>query len=320
MTLDIRHDWSEQEVFSLLSSPIEDLCERASRLHQKYGHRDVQQCKLLSVKTGGCAEDCGYCSQSAHFKTQLTSEPLLSVENVLAQAREAKEEGASRFCMGAAWRQVPKGEAFERLLQMIRGVADLKLEVCCTLGMADESQLQAMKEAGLTAYNHNLDTGRDYYKNIVTTRTYDERLETLRAVRQIGVQICSGGIIGLGESLKDRAQLLQELATINPHPESVPINLLVPIEGTPLYEKAKPVPFEEFLRMIAAARITMPRSRVRLSAGRNQLSEEEQLKCFAVGANSIFIGEKLLTAENTTEAFDKRLVERWASVQEAPAM
>lgn len=303
---DFRYDWTAEETLDLLSGPLEPLLTRARTAHAKYAAPDIQRCVLLSVKTGGCPEDCGYCSQSAHYKTPIESEPLLNAEGVLSQAREAKKSGASRFCMGAAWRDVPKGSRFENILTMIRGVSDLGMEVCCTLGMATEKELSRMKEAGLTAYNHNLDTSRDYYPKIATTRTYDDRLETLRAARKAGVQLCAGGILGLGESPLDRASLLAQLASFNPHPESVPINLLVPIQGTPL-ENQPPVPFEEFLRTLATARILMPRSRVRLSAGRNLLTQDQQMACFSVGANSIFSGEQLLTTPNVPAEKDKQL-------------
>jgi biotin synthase len=306
----IRHDWTADEILSLMTGSLDALLKQAAQVHQEFAAQDVQQCVLLSVKTGGCPEDCGYCSQSAHYKANLSGEPLLDVDRVLAEATAAREGGATRFCMGAAWRQVPEGERFDRLLHMIEGVAATGMEVCCTLGMANQSQLEKMKAAGLTAYNHNLDTSREYYPQVVTTRSYDDRLKTLRAARQAGVQLCSGGILGLGESLRDRAAMLAELAALNPHPESVPINLLVPIEGTPQMETTEPVPFEEFLRMVATARIVMPRSRVRLSAGRNSLTEEQQLVCFRAGANSIFVGEKLLTTPNVPRERDEALQKR----------
>lgn len=314
--MDIRHDWTTDEVHALLTSPLDELLRRAAETHAKYGAQDVQQCMLLSVKTGACPEDCGYCSQSAHFKTKLQPEALMDVDSVLATAREAKEGGATRFCMGAAWREVPPetDRRFDAMLKMISGVAELGLEVCCTLGMAKESQLRKMREAGLTAYNHNLDTSREHYANVITTRTYDDRLETIRAAQRAGVQVCCGGILGLGESVRDRAAMLAELAALDPHPESVPVNLLVPIEGTPL-QGAAPVPFEEFLRVVAAARILMPKSRVRLSAGRNTLSEAEQMMCFSVGANSIFVGEKLLTAPNVAWEKDQAMYRKLETTQ-----
>jgi biotin synthase len=303
---DIRHDWTLDEILDLFHQPSPEICDRAREIHLKYGAQDVQKCVLLSIKTGACPEDCGYCSQSAHFKTTVDAEPLMQVDSVLSKAREAKEAGASRFCMGAAWREIPRDGRFEKLLQMVEGVSELGMEVCCTLGMATEAQLSQLKEAGLTAYNHNLDTSREHYPNIISTRNYDDRLKTLQAARNAGVQVCCGGILGMGETTKDRASLLWELARMNPHPESVPVNLLVPIKGTPL-EQAESVGFDEFLKMVAIARILMPRSRVRLSAGRNTLTQEQQLQCFNVGANSIFMGEKLLTAPNVPWVEDLEL-------------
>ncbi len=318
--MDIRHDWTTDEVLALLTGPLESLLERARRLHADYAEADVQQCELLSIKTGGCAENCGYCSQSGHFKTSVKAEPLLDPETVIATARRAKEDGASRFCMGAAWRAVPvDGPRFDNLLQMISGVAELGIEVCGTFGMADQGQLTRMKAAGLTAYNHNLDTSREHYGNIVTTRTYDERLETIRAARKAGVQVCCGGILGMGETERDRAALLAELGSFDPHPESVPMNLLVPVAGTPL-ENAPPVPFEEFLRGVATARVVMPRSRVRLSAGRNTLTEAQQLACFEAGANSIFVGEKLLTTPNVAPQTDRDLYAKLVQSSLSPAV
>ncbi len=304
-----RHDWTVEEVTGLFALPWETLRARAKAVHAQFGAPDVQKCELLSVKTGGCPEDCGYCSQSAHFKTPVERENMLSVSEVLGAAKQASENGASRFCMGTAWRQVPQGEKFDSVLQMIRGVRELGMEACVTLGMATEDQLVQMKEAGLTSYNHNLDTSREHYPKIVSTRTYDDRLRTLKAVREAGVQICSGGILGMGEETRDRAAMLVELSSFNPHPESVPLNLLVPIEGTPL-EDVPPLEFDEFVRTVAVARIMMPSTRVRLSAGRNRLSQEEQLACFEVGANSIFMGEKLLTTPNVPLSKDRELYER----------
>lgn len=305
--MDIRHDWTTDEVFGLLNQPLPELLNRAEALHREHAALDVQQCQLLSVKTGACPEDCGYCSQSAHFKTDVAVEPLLSVDRVVTEAKEARAQGATRFCMGAAWRDIPQDQRFDKVLKMIEGVAAQGMEVCCTMGMATPQQLEQMAAAGLTAYNHNLDTSREHYSKIVTTRTYDDRLETLKAARRAGVQLCSGGILGMGETARDRAAMLAELAGFNPHPESVPINLLVPIEGTPL-EKTPPLPFEDFLRTVAVARVVMPKSRVRLSAGRNTLSQEQQLQCFKAGANSIFVGEKLLTTENVPRENDQALL------------
>jgi biotin synthase len=303
----IRHNWTRQEVFDLMNLDLETLLAKARAIHQEFGAKDVQQCVLLSVKTGACPEDCKYCSQSAHYKTELSPEPLMDVEKVKSAAWQAKENGATRFCMGAAWRSIPRGPRFNAVLEMVREVSKTGMEVCCTLGMAEEDQLTALKEAGLTAYNHNLDTSREHYSTVITSRTYDDRLRTLAAARKAGVQVCCGGILGMGETLWDRAGLLTELSTMNPHPESVPINLLVPIEGTPM-ESAKSVPFDEFLRTVATARIVMPKSRVRLSAGRNELTDEQQLQCFSVGANSIFVGEKLLTTPNVDWERDRAMM------------
>lgn len=316
--MEIRHDWTTEEVLGLLTGPKEPLLERAAELHARYAAQDVQKCELLSVKTGGCQEDCGYCSQSAHYKTDIGPEKMLDSVSVLKTAEQARAKGASRFCMGTAWRQVPDDQRFESMLEMIRGVAKMGMEVCCTLGMATEPQLSRMREAGLTAYNHNLDTSREHYPKIISTRTYDDRLDTLKAARTAGVQLCCGGILGLGESERDRAALLAELSHFNPHPESVPINLLVPVAGTPL-ESAPPVPFEQFLRMVATARIVLPRSRVRLSAGRNRLTQEEQIQCFRVGANSIFLGEKLLTTGNVPVSEDETLFAKWEKTRGTPA-
>jgi biotin synthase len=305
----IRHDWDLAEVFALFEMELIALKIHARQIHEAFGAQDVQKCMLLSVKTGGCPEDCGYCSQSAHYKTEISSDALMKVPEVLSQAHAAKDRGATRFCMGSAWKQIPNDRRFEDVLQMVEGVSALGMEVCCTLGTANENQLTRLKEAGLTAYNHNLDTSREFYPKVVTTRSYDERLTTLRAARKAGVQVCCGGILGLGESVRDRAALLVELSSMDPHPESVPVNLLVPVEGTPL-EGAMAVPFEDFIRVVAIARILMPKSRVRLSAGRNQLSQQQQLECFSVGANSIFVGEKLLTAPNVEIDEDEILLEK----------
>lgn len=315
MGMTIRHNWTTDEVLDLLAQDLELLEQHAQAVHAEFGDLDIQQCELLSIKTGGCPEDCGYCAQSAHHKAQLTRENLLDVSAVLETAGEARKNGAERFCMGAAWKSVPKGKPFESLLKMIRGVDELGMEVCCTFGTANEEQLRAMKDAGLKAYNHNLDTSREHYPNIVSTRSYDERLETIAAAQRAGVEVCCGGILGMGESLRDRASLMAELGRMDPHPQSVPVNLLVPVEGTPL-ENTEPIDFEEFLRVVAVARIVMPRSRVRLSAGRNTLTEEQQLRCFQVGANSIFVGEKLLTTPNVPWKQDR---EMYRKLNTAPA-
>ncbi len=304
-----------QTALNLYEKPFFDLLFEAHTVHRAFhAPQDIQRCVLLSIKTGGCAEDCGYCSQSAHHKTGLERRPLLSVEDVTVAATQAKDAGAQRFCMGAAWRQAPEGEQFERVLQMVRVVKSLGMEACTTLGMLTPAQAVQLKEAGLDAYNHNLDTSREYYPKIVTTRTYDDRLNTLRAARTAGLTVCSGGIIGLGESVQDRCALVAELASLDPQPESVPINLLMPVAGTPL-ENAPAVAVTDLVRTIAVARILMPRSRVRLSAGRVHLSQEAQLLALFAGANSIFIGEKLLTTANTTLSADEELLSSLAGAQ-----
>jgi biotin synthase len=292
----------------LYQLPFFDLLFESHSIHRKF-HRpaDIQRCFLLSIKTGACPEDCHYCGQSAHYETGLKREPLLSVEQVRHAATAAKERGAQRFCMGAAWRQAPEGAQFELVLQMVREVKALGLEACVTLGMLTPDQAIALKGAGLDAYNHNLDTSREYYPKIITTRTYDDRLATIRSARAAGLTICSGGILGLGESAEDRCRMLAELAGLDPQPESVPINLLMSIPGTPL-EKAPPVSSVDLIRTIASARLLMPSSRVRLAAGRIQLSQEAQLLAFFAGANSIFIGDKLLTAPNPTAADDETVL------------
>jgi len=280
-------------------------------VHRRH-HADgqVQLASLLSIKTGACPEDCKYCPQSAHYakKTGLEREALLDVDDVLAKARLAKETGATRFCMGAAWREVKDGDAFDSVLAMVRGVRALDMEACVTLGMLTEDQATRLAEAGLTAYNHNLDTSPEFYREIITTRTYRDRLDTLAHVRSAGMQVCCGGIIGMGETIEDRARLLQELATLDPHPESVPINALVPVPGTPL-EDQPPVAPLDLVRMVATARILMPASFVRLSAGRSALSREAQILCFLAGANSIFYGDKLLTTANNDVDDDLALIE-----------
>jgi biotin synthase len=268
----------------------------------------VQLCTLQSIKTGRCPEDCKYCPQSAHYNTGLDAEPLMDEAAVLAAARAARDGGASRFCMGAAWREVRDGAQFDSVLATVRGVSELGLEVCCTLGMVTGAQAGRLKEAGCTVYNHNLDTSREFYPEIITTRTYDDRLETLAAVRAAGLQVCSGGILGMGEGVEDRLKLLRELASLDPQPDSVPINALVPVPGTPLAESA-PIGAFEFVRMIALARILMPRAMVRLSAGRTAMSDELQALCFLAGANSIFLGDKLLTTPNPERSDDLRLLQ-----------
>lgn len=305
----IRHNWTTAEIIDILQQPLLDLVYRAQTIHRQYNpHNSIQLATLLSVKTGGCPEDCAYCAQSAHYQTPVEKQPTPAVEQVLATARKAKELGATRFCMGWAWREIREGTQFESMLEMVRGVHGLGLEACVTAGMLNESQAQRLAEAGLTAYNHNLDTSPEYYNQIVTTRTYGERLKTLDCVRSAGITVCCGGIIGMGESLNDRARLLEVLANMNPHPESVPINALGAVEGTPLQDQ-KPVDAFELVRMCATARILMPTSRVRLSAGRTNFSREAQVLCFLAGANSIFYGEKLLTIGNPDRNSDRQLLE-----------
>jgi biotin synthase len=302
----VRHDWTVREVRALHDTPLVELVFRAQEVHKRYHEAGaVQLCTLLSVKTGGCPEDCSYCPQSAHHETKVPAEKLMSVDDVLAKARLAKDNGATRFCMGAAWRN-PRGKDFEKVLQMVEGVRALGLEACATLGMLDDGQAERLAQSGLTAYNHNLDTSREHYKKIISTRTYDDRLDTLDRVARAGISTCCGGIIGMGESIDDRCGLLCELAHMRPHPGSVPINALVPVEGTPL-DQQKVVDSFEMVRMIATARIMMPQSMVRLSAGREGLSREAQLLCFMAGANSIFYGDKLLTTGNPDVEADRAL-------------
>jgi biotin synthase len=286
------------EVRSIHDLPIPDLVLRAQLVHREHhSATNVQLCSLLSVKTGGCPEDCAYCPQSSHYDTGLDKQRMMKPPEVLEAAQRAKASGATRFCMGAAWREVKDGPAFDEVLEMVRGVRSLGMEACCTLGMLTESQAQRLADAGLTAYNHNLDTSRTFYGSIISTRTYDDRLRTLGNVRRAGITVCSGGIIGMGESLDDRCGMLMTLANLDPQPESVPVNALVATSGTPLADRP-PIDPLELVRMIATARILMPKSRVRLSAGRLALTREAQVLCFLAGANSIFYGEKLLTTGN----------------------
>lgn len=306
----VRHDWTVAEIDALLAKPLLDLVYEAQSVHRNHQDDSVQLASLLSIKTGGCPEDCAYCPQSAHHakKTGTAKQDLMNVQDVLAKAQIAREAGASRFCMGAAWREVRDGAEFDAVVDMVKGVRDMGMEACVTLGMLQPHQAQRLAEAGLTAYNHNLDTGPDYYDKIITTRDYKDRLETLRHVRDAGVTLCCGGIIGMGETTLDRAGMLQVLATMTPHPESVPINALVAVKGTPL-EDQKPVDPLDLVRMCAVARIVMPKARVRLSAGRSTLSREAQALCFMAGANSIFYGEKLLTTANNDAADDRAMIE-----------
>ena len=286
---------------------LSELMFRAAAVHRESRDpSDIQRCALLSIKTGGCPEDCGYCSQSAHYKTPVPREPLMSLEDVTLRAREAKASGATRFCMGAAWRSPKDGPEFDAVLDMVRAVRSMDMEACVTLGMLSADQARRLKDADLTAYNHNLDTSRRYYKEIVTTRTYDDRLETLRHVANAGISVCCGGIVGMGETADDRLMMLAELANLDTPPESVPINCLMPVRGTPL-EMAPPIDSVELVRLIATARIAFPNARVRLSAGRDRMSRELQILCFLAGADSIFFGEKLLTAGNPNEDADAAL-------------
>jgi biotin synthase len=307
--MEIRYDWQRDEIHRIYHLPLPELIFRAQLAHRAFHNPDeIQLCRLLSIKTGGCPEDCSYCSQSAHYKTGVAREELMSPAAVREAANHAKKEGATRFCMGAAWRQVSDGENFDRVLEMVREVAALDMEVCCTLGMLNESQAKRLKDAGLTAYNHNLDTSPEFYGNIITTRVYEDRLQTIAHVRKAGITVCCGGILGMGESDEDRIGLLHELSRLNPHPESVPINMLVRNEGTPLADVKELQPLV-MVRAIATARVLMPASRVRLAAGRRQLSPEAVTLCFLAGANSIFTGEKLLTTPNPSADADQQLLE-----------
>jgi len=303
-----KHEYTLREVRAIHDLPLPDLMYRAQTVHREH-HRpgEVQLCTLLSVKTGGCPEDCGYCPQSSKYDTGVDAQRMLKTPEVLEAAARAKAAGAARFCMGAAWREVKDGPAFDEVLEMVKGVRTLGLEACCTLGMLTESQAERLAEAGLTAYNHNLDTSKTFYGKIISTRTFEDRLQTLSRVRKAGITVCSGGIIGMGESLDDRAGMLMTLANMDPQPESVPINALVATPGTPLGDRP-PVDPVEFVRMIATARILMPKTKVRLSAGRLELSREAQLLCFLAGANSIFYGEKLLTTGNPDIEADQALL------------
>lgn len=293
-----RHDWTKQEILNIYNKPLMELLYEAATVHRK--HHDpntVQVSTLLSIKTGGCSEDCGYCPQAARYHTDIEKNDLMSVSHVKAQALRAKESGSSRVCMGAAWRNVKDGPEFDQVLEMVRTINKLDMEVCCTLGMLTENQAKRLAEAGLYAYNHNLDTSEDYYKDVISTRAFEDRLETIDNVRKSNVTVCSGGIIGMGEKLEDRAGMLVALSSLNPQPESVPINALVAVEGTPM-EDIEPVAIWDMVRMVAATRIVMPETQVRLSAGRTQMSREGQALCFFAGANSIFAGDKLLTTPN----------------------
>lgn len=305
----LRHDWQKQEIVDLLELPFNDLIFRAQQVHREhFDPNEVQLSSLLSIKTGACPEDCTYCPQSAKYNTELERERLLPLTEVLESAQAAKDKGASRFCMGAAWRN-PTDKNLDKVVEMIEGVKSLGMETCVTLGMLSDNQSERLREAGLDYYNHNLDTSPEFYGNVITTRTYQDRLDTLESVRNSGINVCSGGIIGMGESRADRAGLLMQLANMPQHPESVPINNLVQVEGTPLFGEQRLEPLE-FVRMIAVARITMPLSYVRLSAGRSDMTDEVQAMCFLAGANSMFYGDKLLTTPNPEASRDEQLLEK----------
>jgi biotin synthase len=310
LSAEIRHDWTTEEVEALYRLPLTELLFQAQTVHRR--HHDpasVQRCTLLSIKTGGCPEDCGYCPQSAHYETGVEREDLLDPRAVVAAARAAKRDGSTRFCMGAAWRDAKDGASFDRVIEMVEGVAALGMEVCTTLGMLTDEQARRLKRAGLTAYNHNLDTSAEFYPEIISTRTYQERLDTVARVQEAGISVCCGGIVGLGESARDRAAMLAQLGRFDPHPESLPVNQLVRTKGTPL-ENAPDLDPLDLVRTVAAARIVCPKARVRLSAGRLSLSDEAQALCFLAGANSIFSGDKLLTSPNPGVDEDEALVSR----------
>lgn len=304
---EIRTNWTKEEIKGIYNSPFLDLVYKAATAHRAYHDpQEVQVCTLLSVKTGGCPEDCAYCPQAARYHTDVKVHKLMEVDEVLSAAKKAKDAGSTRFCMGAAWREVRDNKDFDKVLDMVKGVNSMEMEVCCTLGMLTDEQANKLKDAGLYAYNHNLDTSEEHYDEIISTRTYDDRLDTIDNVRNNKLKVCSGGIIGMGESIDDRVGMIHTLATMPEHPESVPVNALVPVEGTPLEEQPK-VPIWDMIRMIATARITMPKAMVRLSAGRVRMSYEDQALCFLAGANSIFAGDELLTTPNPGENKDKEL-------------
>jgi biotin synthase len=305
----VRNNWSREEISAIYNLPLLELIFEASKIHREnFDGNEVQMSTLLSIKTGGCPEDCGYCPQAARHHTDVKGTPLLNVDEILESAVNAKLNGSSRFCMGAAWREVKNNQQFDRVLEVVKKVTDMNLEVCCTLGMLDADQAKKLKDAGLYAYNHNLDTSPEFYETIITTRTYQDRLDTLENVREAGISVCCGGIVGMGEKEEDRIGLIQTLANLPKHPESVPINALVSVKGTPLENQEK-LPFWEMLRTIATARIVMPKSMVRLSAGRTEMSIAEQALCFLGGANSIFAGDKLLTTPNPEFNQDKMMFE-----------
>lgn len=305
--MQIRNDWTKEEIAEIFNQPVLELIYQGASAHREFNDpSEVQVCTLLSIKTGGCPEDCSYCPQAARYHTDVKVQKLLDVEFVINKALTAKENGSTRFCMGAAWREVRDNKDFDKVIDMVKGVNAMGMEVCCTLGMLTETQAMKLKEAGLYAYNHNLDTSEDHYEQIITTRTYDDRLDTLKNVREADISVCSGGIIGLGETNEDRINMLHTLATLPEHPESVPVNALVPVPGTPLEDQPK-VSVWDMVRMIATARIIMPKAMVRLSAGRIRMTVEEQALCFLAGANSIFAGDELLTTPNNDVNEDKAM-------------
>jgi biotin synthase len=307
MSIAIRNDWTLDEIHEIYNTPLLELVFKAANVHREYNDTaEVQVCTLLSIKTGGCTEDCAYCPQAARYNTGVNVQALMKKDEVLAYAQKAKDAGSTRFCMGAAWREVRDNRDFDRVLEMVKGVNEMGMEVCCTLGMLTEDQAKKLADAGLYAYNHNLDTSSEYYESIITTRTYEERLNTLDNVRKAGVSVCCGGIIGLGETHEDRIGMLHTLATMPQHPESVPINALVRVAGTPLENNQK-TDIWDMVRMIATARILMPKTMVRLSAGRTEMNVAEQALCFMAGANSIFAGDKLLTTPNPSFDEDNQM-------------
>ncbi|RCH91895.1 biotin synthase [Rhizopus stolonifer] len=315
----MRNDWTREEIQAIYDSPLMELLYHGAKVHREnFNAREVQQCTLLSIKTGGCTEDCKYCPQSSRYKTSVKAQKILDSDEILYAAQRAKDAGSTRFCMGAAWRDLAGRKSnFNKILDHVKVIRSMGMEVCCTLGMLDEEQAKALKNAGLTAYNHNLDTSREFYPKIITTRTYDERLKTIDNAQKAGISVCSGGIIGLGEKEEDRVGLLHTLSTLASHPESVPVNALLAVEGTPL-EKQEPVSVFEMVRMIATARIIMPKSMVRLSAGRVRFSVPEQALCFMAGANSIFTGDKLLTTPNNEFSDDKKMFDILGLVAKPP--
>jgi len=318
MSIITKHNWTKEEIIAIYNKPLMDLLYEAATIHrQQHDPNVVQVSTLLSIKTGGCPEDCGYCPQAARYNTGVEGNDLMTVSQVKAQALRAKSNGSSRVCMGAAWRNVKDGEEFDQVLEMVRTINKLDMEVCCTLGMLTENQAHRLAEAGLYAYNHNLDTSEEYYKDVISTRGFEDRLKTIENVRKTNVTVCSGGIIGMGESIEDRAGMLVALSTLNPQPESVPINALVAVEGTPM-EEEKPVEIWEMIRMVATTRIVMPETQVRLSAGRTNMSREGQAMCFFAGANSIFAGDKLLTTPNPDVNEDMKMFETLGMVAQKP--